>query len=97
MVRDDFSFPITVDFIFPVPTARFGFTVATTQNYRTNQQTSLDGFVAQSTSVSNLVRASDVSPASNSQRYTVSGSDDASYNCRIAECEERADRRQSWM
>jgi hypothetical protein len=84
VVRDDFSFPITVDFIFPVPTARFGFTVATTQHYRTNQQTSLDGFVAQSTSVSNLVRATDVSPASSSQRYTVSGSDDASYNCRIA-------------
>jgi len=84
VVRDDFSFPITVDFIFPVPAAQFGFTVATTQNYRTKKQTSVDGFVLQSTSVSNSVNATDVSPASSSQRYTVSGGDDASYNCRVA-------------
>jgi len=83
-IRDDFSFPITVDFIFPVPAARFGFTVATTQNYRTNKRTSVDGFEIQSTSVSNLVSATDVSPASSSQRYTVSGSAGEPYNCRIA-------------
>jgi hypothetical protein len=83
VIHDNFSFPITVDFIFPA-NSLFGFTVATTQKYQTNQQLLVDGEVVHSSSVTNSVNGSDVSPASSSQRYTFSDSDGAYYNCRIA-------------
>jgi hypothetical protein len=58
--------------------------VATTQKYHTSQQVSLDGFVIHSASVTNSVGATDVSPASSSQKYTFVDSDGGFYNCRIA-------------
>jgi hypothetical protein len=84
VTRDNFSFPITVDFIFPVSTSRFGFTVATGQKYHTSQQVSRNGSVIHATSVTNSANASDVSPASSWQTYTSSDSDGASYDCHIA-------------
>jgi Peptide N-acetyl-beta-D-glucosaminyl asparaginase amidase A len=84
VTRDNFSFPITVDFKSPVSGSQFGFTVATTQKYHTNQQLSIDGFVIHDMSVTNSSNATDVSPTSSSQRYTFSDSDGAFYDCHIA-------------
>jgi len=82
--RDNFSFPITVNVIFPVSSATFGFTVATTQKYHTDKQISFDGFPFYFNSLTNYVNSSDVSPASSSQRYTYFDSLGAFYDCRIA-------------
>jgi hypothetical protein len=84
VTRDNFSFPITVDFIFPVSTSRFGFTVATGQKYHTSQQVLRDGSLVHATSVTDSANASDVSPASSWQTYASTDSDGASYNCHIA-------------
>jgi len=84
VTRDHYSFPITVDFKLPVSGSQFGFTVATTQKYHTNQQLSIDGFVIHDRSVTNSSNATDVSPTSSSQRYTFSDSDGAFYDCHIA-------------
>jgi hypothetical protein len=84
LTRDNFSFPITVDFIFPVISSPFGFTVATTQKYHTAERVALEGQVVHTTSVTNSVNATDVSPASSSQKYTFSDSDGAFYDCHIA-------------
>jgi Peptide N-acetyl-beta-D-glucosaminyl asparaginase amidase A len=84
VTRDNFSFPITVDFVLPVSSSRFGFTVATGQKYHTGQQVSRNGLVIHASSVTNSANASDVSPASSWQTYTSSDSDGASYDCHIA-------------
>jgi len=79
-----FSFPISVDFIYPVSSAPFGFTVDTKQNYHTDSQTSFAGFLAAFSSVTNSVHATDVSPAASSQNYTTFDSAGTFYNCQIA-------------
>lgn len=84
VTRDNYSFPITVDFKSPVSASQFGFTVATTQKYHTNQQLSIDGFVIHDMSVTNSSNATDASPTSSSQRYTFSDSDGTFYDCHIA-------------
>lgn len=84
VTRDRFSFPISVDFIFPVSSATFGFTVATAQNYHADSQVSLDGHGLRSASITNSVTATDVSPAASSQRYTSFDSDGFFYDCHIA-------------
>ena len=84
VTRDHFSFPISVDFIFPVSSATFGFTVATAQSYHASSQVSQDGHDVHSTSITNSGSATDVSPAASSQRYTSSDSDGAFYDCKIA-------------
>ena len=84
VTRDYFSFPITVDFIFPVSTSEFGFTVTTGQKYQAGQQVSRDGEVVSANAVNNSVNATDVSPASSSQTYTSFDSDGTFYNCHIA-------------
>jgi hypothetical protein len=58
--------------------------VATTQKYQTSNQLLLDGNVIYSKSLTNAVSATDVSPASSSQKYTSSDSDGASCGCHIA-------------
>ena len=82
--HEDFSFPITVDVIFPVPSATFGFTVATKQNYNSAKYVSSDQGLTSFNVVNNSVQSSDVSPASSSQNYTSFGSDGTFYNCQIA-------------
>jgi hypothetical protein len=84
VTNDNFSFPITVDFIFPVSSSPFGFTVVTTQKYHTSNQVSLDGYVVHSAAATNSVSATDVSPAASSQKYTFSDSEGESYSCHIA-------------
>jgi Peptide N-acetyl-beta-D-glucosaminyl asparaginase amidase A len=84
VTRDDFSFPITVDFIYPVSSARFGFTVTTTQNYHAEKRVSHGEDLTSFSSVTNSVNASDVSPAASSQNYNSVDSDGTFYNCQIA-------------
>jgi hypothetical protein len=84
VTRDFFSFPITVDFIFPVSTSRFGFPVTTGQKCQAEQVVSREGEVVSANAVSNSVNATDVSPASSSQTYTSFDSSGVFYNCHIA-------------
>jgi hypothetical protein len=84
VTHDNFSFPITVDFIYPVSTSPFSYTVATTQKYSASNHVALDGQVVHAASVTNAVSATDVSPASSSQKYMSSDSEGASYSCHIA-------------
>jgi hypothetical protein len=55
LTLNDFSFPITVDFIYPVSTAEFGFNVTTAQNYQAGHQVSRDGRIAYASAVTNSV------------------------------------------
>ncbi|HUA16056.1 MAG TPA: peptide-N4-asparagine amidase [Verrucomicrobiae bacterium] len=82
--QDEFSFPISVDFIYPVSSAEFGFTVATTQRYDASKQISFGRRLLYFDSVDNFVTASDVSPAASSQSYTSFDSSGTFYNCQIA-------------
>jgi len=82
--QHNFSFPITVDFIYPVSTAEFGFTVTTGQNYQFEKLAWQNGRPAGFSSVTDTVRATDVSPATSSQSYTYFNSDGVFYNCQIA-------------
>jgi len=84
VTHDHFSFPITVDFVYPVSSSPFGFTVATGQKYQADSQVIFDGFLTSFNSVSNTVNASDVSPATSSQTYGYFDSDGTFYNCQIA-------------
>jgi Peptide N-acetyl-beta-D-glucosaminyl asparaginase amidase A len=81
--RDEFSFPITVDFIYPVSSAEFGYNVDFTQNYQSQKQVVEGWQLAYFNSVLNSVKASDVSPAASSQNYTDFDSDGTFYNCQI--------------
>jgi hypothetical protein len=82
--QDNFSFPINVDFIYPVSTAQFGFTVTTGQNYQSEKLVSHNGDLSAFSSVTNSVKATDVSPAASSQDYTWFNSDGIFYSCQIA-------------
>ena len=84
VTQDDFSFPINLDLSYPVSSSPFGYTVATTQKYMRSNQVSLDGFVVDSSTVTNSVITTDVSPAASSQTYTFSDLAGDSYSCHIA-------------
>lgn len=81
---ENFSFPISVDVVYPVSSAEFGLTVATAQDYQTGKQIFIDGFPLYFSSVNNSVQASDVSPASSSQHYVSFDSTGQFYDCQIA-------------
>ncbi len=81
---ENFSFPITVNFIYPVSASPFGYNVATTQKYHTDSEIWYGSFPAYFSSLTNSVAASDVSPASSSQKYSYFDSEGQFYNCRIA-------------
>ncbi len=84
VTRDYFSFPITVDFVYPVSSALFGYNVTTAQKYQDDQQSSDRWGMGSFYSVTNSVKATDVTPAASSQDYTAFGSDGTFYNCQIA-------------
>jgi hypothetical protein len=84
VTRDYFSFPINVDLVYPVSTSPFGYNVTTAQKYQGNEQVSDQWGLAAFKSVTNSVKATDVSPAASSQKYTAFGSDGTFYNCQIA-------------
>lgn len=81
---EDFHFPLTVDLTLPVSNSRFGFTVATTQNYQTRRTVLNNGKLTDFRAVSNSVNSSDVSPQSSSQHYTLFDINGQSYDCSIA-------------
>ena len=81
---ESFSFPIRVDFTYPVNSAEFGFTVATRQNYQNSRLVWRNGAIGDFISVSNSVHADDVSPASSAQHYTLFDLTNRPYDCRIA-------------
>ena len=81
---DLWSFPFTVRFTYPVSSAMFGFTQAFTQNYGTSELVTSDGNPTYSNSLTNALKATDVSPTSSSQKYTYSDSNGVSYDCHIA-------------
>jgi hypothetical protein len=83
VTRNNFSFPITVDFIYPVSSSPFEATVTTTQNYHSDQQVSNEGELNSFQSVTNSVKSTDVSPAASSRDYTAFDSDGDFYNCQI--------------
>jgi hypothetical protein len=80
---ESFSFPISVDVTLPVPSAEFGLTVATTQNYQAGKQVYFYGFPLSFSFVNNSVSASDVSPAASSQHYASFDSKGQFYDCQI--------------
>ncbi len=82
--RDNFSFPINVDFIFPVSTSPFGFTVATSQKYHDDMQVTRDGELERFSSVTNSGQATDASPAKSNQEFTEFDSSGLFYDCKIA-------------
>lgn len=84
VTRNDFSFPISVDFIYPVGSSPFGFTVTTEQKYQSDENVSVGGHLRAFNSVTNTVKSTDVSPAASSQDYTSFDSDGNFYNCQIA-------------
>ncbi len=84
VTAENFSFPITVDFVYPVNTAYYGFTVTTMQKYQDSKLVLLNGQLAEFMSVTNTATATDVSPASSSQQYILVNSGGPSYNCTVA-------------
>jgi hypothetical protein len=81
---ETFSFPITVDVTYPVSSAEFGLTVATTQDYQKGKQIFVNGFPLSFSFVNNSLAGSDVSPASSSQHYFSFDSTSGLYDCQIA-------------
>ena len=79
-----FSFPITVDFVYPVANSLFGFTVATSQKYQDSTLTLVNGHLGNYAAVTNSAQASDVQPPSSSQHYTYVDLKGQSYDCQIA-------------
>jgi hypothetical protein len=84
VTAESFSFPITVDVVFPVDSALFGLTVVTTQKYQASKLVLRNGQIEDFSSVSNSATASDVSPASSSQHYTSFDLSGRPYDCKIA-------------
>lgn len=82
--HDNFSFPINVDFIYPVSTSPFGFNVTTSQTYHDDTGVTRDGELERFSSVTNSGQATDVSPAKSSQEYTQFDSSGHFYDCKIA-------------
>lgn len=82
--QQNFGFPITVDFIYPVDSSPFGFTVATTQKYHTGEVDTENGQVTYSALLNDSLQATDVTPSASSQQYTYVDSLGQSYNCQIA-------------
>ncbi len=81
--HETFSFPISVNVVFPVSGSTFGFTVATAQNYKTSKLVLQHGKMAEYSWVNNSVSGSDVSPASSSQKYKSFDIHGPAYNCQI--------------
>jgi hypothetical protein len=84
VTANSFSFPITVDFVFPVSSSPYGFTVKTTQDYQASKLVLRNGKIEDFSSTINSLSASDVSPASSSQHYISFDVDQRPYDCEIS-------------
>ncbi len=83
VTHSDFSFPITVDFTYPVTDSLFGETVSTTQDYSLNQSIMHNGSLNVFSSVNDSGKATDTSPAMSTQEYTTYNSSGRFYDCHI--------------
>jgi len=70
VTREMFSFPMTVALSYPLKNLSSA-TTTTTQEYRVSKLVLRNGVAADYTSITNSVSATNVSPASSSQQYTV--------------------------
>ena len=70
VTQEKFSFPMTVDLSYPLKDLSSA-TTTTTQRYQVSKLVSQNGVEWDYTSLSNSVSATNVSPASSSQQYTV--------------------------
>ncbi len=70
VTREKFSFPMTVNLSYPLKDLSSA-TTTTTQRYQVSKLVSRNGVVCDYTSLNNSVRATNVSPASSSQQYTL--------------------------
>ncbi len=84
VTHDDYSFPIRVDFTYPVSSALFGFTVTTAQKYQDDIRVFHDGQLHRFSSIMDSGRATDVTPARSGQEYTEFNSSGRFYDCKIA-------------
>ena len=84
VTAQSFSFPITVDVVYPVNSAEFGLTVVTTQKYQASKLVLLNGHVQDYSFVSNSATASDVGTPSSSQQYYLVDKRGPAYDCKIA-------------
>jgi len=84
VTSEDFSFPITVDLVYPVSGSAFGYNVTTTQNYQSDKRVWSNQRLGSFSTVNNFVTATDVSPGSSSQNYTAFDADGNFYSCQIA-------------
>ncbi|HYL11395.1 MAG TPA: peptide-N4-asparagine amidase [Terriglobales bacterium] len=84
LTLEKFSFPITVNLVYPVSNSTFGFTVATTQKYQDSKLVLHNGHLGDYMAVTNMASASDVNPASSSQHYTFINLKGLSYDCTVA-------------
>lgn len=84
VINSNFSFPITLNVVYPVSSAPFGLTVDTTQTYHTDTQVFGDGGLQRFSSVTDSGNGSDVSPDKSSQEYTSFDSSGHFYDCKIA-------------
>jgi hypothetical protein len=84
VIAKRFSFPITVDVVYPVNSATFGLTVVTTQKYQASKLVLRNGQVEDYSFVSNSATASDVGTPSSSQDYTSVDLNGPAYECKIA-------------
>jgi hypothetical protein len=83
VTHNDFSFPISVDFIYPVSSALFGFTVTTAQKYQDDIRVFHNGQLQRYSSITDSGHASDISPARSGQEYTEFNSSGRFYDCSI--------------
>jgi hypothetical protein len=83
VTHSDFSFPITVDFTYPVTDSLFGETVSTTQDYTLSQSIMHNGSLNVFSSVNDSGKATDTSPAMSTQEYTTYNSSGRFYDCHI--------------
>jgi len=84
VTHNDYSFPIRVDFIFPVSSALFGFTVTTAQDYQDNVRVFHDGQLHRFNSITDSGHATDVGSGRSEQEYTQFNSSGRFYDCKIA-------------
>lgn len=80
---NDFHFPITVDFVYPVSTSPFGFTVTTTQKYQDRSYTLQGNRLLDFDSVIDQITSSDVSPAHSTQHYSSFDLQTGAYDCTV--------------
>ncbi len=84
VTHNDYSFPIRVDFIYPVSSALFGFTVTTAQKYQDDIRVYHDGDLHRFSSITDTGHATDVAPARSEQEYTLYNSSGRYYDCKVS-------------